>query len=92
MEILKEVAPEVKRVAFLYHPQTAAHNGFLRVIEAASSSVGVKVTAAGARDASEIEPALTAFAREPNGGVIVAPSPIQSEWSASPAIERPLLD
>ena len=76
LQILKEVAPEVRRVAFLHHPQTAAHIGFLRVIEAASGSVGVTVTAAGARDASEIEPALKAFAREPNGGVIVAPSPL----------------
>jgi putative tryptophan/tyrosine transport system substrate-binding protein len=74
--ILKEVAPEVRRVAFLHHPQTAAHIRFLRVIEAASSSAGVTVVAAVARDASEIEPALTAFAREPNSGVIVAPSPV----------------
>src|SRR5262249_7105309 len=76
LEILKEVAPEVRRVAFLHHPQTAAHMGFLRVIEATSSTVGVTVTAAGVRDASEIEPTFTAFAREPNSGVIVAPSPI----------------
>jgi putative tryptophan/tyrosine transport system substrate-binding protein len=76
LEILKEVAPEVRRVAFLHHPQTTAHLQFLRVIEAASSSVGVTVAAAGARDASEIEPVITTFAREPNGGVIVAPSPI----------------
>ena len=76
LEILKEVAPEVRQVAFLHHPQTAAHIGFMRVIEAASSSVGVTVTAAAARDASEIELVLTAFAREPNCGVIVAPSPI----------------
>jgi ABC-type uncharacterized transport system substrate-binding protein len=76
LEILKEVAPEVRRVAFLHHPQTAAHIGFMRVIEAASSSVGITLTAAAARNASEIEPVLTAFAREPNGGVIVAPSPI----------------
>jgi putative ABC transport system substrate-binding protein len=62
LEILKEIAPEVRRVAFLHHPQTAAHIGFLRVIEAASSFAGVTVTAAGARDASEIEPTLTAFA------------------------------
>jgi ABC-type uncharacterized transport system substrate-binding protein len=61
LQILKEVAPEVRRVAFLHHPQTAAHIGFLRVIEAASSSVGVTVTAAGVRDASEIEPALKAL-------------------------------
>jgi len=76
LEILKEVAPEVRRIAFLHHPQTAAHIRFLHVIEAASSLAGVTVTAAGARDASEIEPALKAFAREPNSGVIVAPSPI----------------
>ena len=76
LEILKEVAPEVRRVAFLHHPQTAAHIRFLRVIEAASSSAGVTVIAAVARDASEIEPALSAFAREPNSGVIVAPSPV----------------
>jgi putative tryptophan/tyrosine transport system substrate-binding protein len=76
LEILKEVAPAVRRVAFLHHPQTAAHIRFLRVIEAASSSAGVTVIAAVARDASEIEPALTAFARELNSGVIVAPSPV----------------
>jgi putative ABC transport system substrate-binding protein len=76
LEILKEVAPEVRRVAFLHHPQTAAHIGFMRVIEAASSSVGVTVIPAAARDANDIEPVLTTFAREPNGGVIVAPSPI----------------
>src|SRR5262249_44337279 len=76
LEILKEVAPEVRRVAFLHHPQTAAHLGFLRVIEAASNSVGVTLTAAGARDADEIEQVLKPFAREPNGGLIVAPSPI----------------
>jgi len=76
LEILKEVAPEVRRVAFLHHPQTAAHRAFMRVIEAASAPVGITVMAAGARDASEIEPVLTAFARESSGGVIVAPSPI----------------
>jgi hypothetical protein len=46
LEILKEVAPEVRRVAFLHHPQTAAHIGFLRAIEAASNSIGVTVRAA----------------------------------------------
>jgi len=76
LEILKEVAPEVRRVAFLHHPQTAAHIRFLRVIEAAASSAGVTVIAAVASDASEIEPALSAFARKPNSGVIVAPSPV----------------
>ena len=76
LEILKEVAPKIQRVAFLHHPQTAAHIRFLRVIETASNSVGITVTAASARDATEIEPTLKAFAREPNGGLIVAPSPI----------------
>jgi putative ABC transport system substrate-binding protein len=44
--------------------------------EAAASSFGVAVTAAGAHDAAEIERAVTAFAAEPNGGLIVLPHPV----------------
>jgi hypothetical protein len=46
------------------------------VIEAASASLVVTVTAAGVRDADEIESTIKAFAQEPSGGLIVAPSPI----------------
>jgi putative tryptophan/tyrosine transport system substrate-binding protein len=46
------------------------------VAEAASTSLGMTVTAAGVRDAADIERVLTEFAREPNGGLIVTPSPL----------------
>jgi hypothetical protein len=49
---------------------------FLRAAEAASTSLGMTVTAAGVLNATDIERALTAFAREPNGGLIVAPAPV----------------
>lgn len=45
---------------------------------AASNSFGMTVTPAGLRSAAEIEPALRAFAKEPNGGLIVAPSPFNT--------------
>jgi putative ABC transport system substrate-binding protein len=76
LEILKEVAPNVRRVAFVQVPRIAAHVGFLHVIEASSASLGVTVTAASVSDAGDIEPAIKAFAQEPSGGLIVAPSPI----------------
>jgi putative ABC transport system substrate-binding protein len=76
LQVLKEIAPEVRQIAFLHHPQTAAHMTFFHVIEATSTSVGVRLTAAGVRDADEIKPILEEVAREPNSGLIVAPSPM----------------
>jgi putative ABC transport system substrate-binding protein len=49
-----------------------------KAAEAASTSVGITVTPAGMRNAVEIEPALRAFAKEPDGGLIVAPSPFNT--------------
>ena len=76
LEVLKEIAPKVRRVAFVYSPEISAHVAFMHAAEAASSSMGMTVTAAGVRNAADIESALTAFAKEPNGGLIVAPIPL----------------
>ena len=76
LEVLKEIAPKVRRVAFVYSPEISAHVAFMHAAEAASSSLGMTVTAAGVRNAADIKSALTAFAKEPNGGLIVAPSPL----------------
>jgi putative tryptophan/tyrosine transport system substrate-binding protein len=76
LETLKQLAPEMRRTMVVYHPDVAANVAFFHAAEAASGSLGVKVTGAGLRDAAEIEPALTAFAGEPNGGLIVAPYPL----------------
>jgi putative tryptophan/tyrosine transport system substrate-binding protein len=78
LEVLKEIAPGMRRVAVVHNPDVAVNVAFLRAAEAASTSLGVTVTAAGVRAAADIESALTAFAREPNGGLIVAPNPINS--------------
>ena len=76
LDVLKQIAPGVRRVAVVHNPDIAANVAFLRAAEAASTSLGVTVTAADVRAATDIESALTAFAREPNGGLIVVPSPI----------------
>jgi len=76
LELLKQIAPEMRRTMVVYHPDVAANIAFFRAAETASGSLGVKVTAAGLRSAAEIEPALTTFAGEPNGGLIVAPYPL----------------
>jgi putative tryptophan/tyrosine transport system substrate-binding protein len=75
LETLKQVAPEVRRAAVVHHPNIAANTAFVRAAESASSTFGVTVTGAGVRNLAEIERALTEFAREPDGGLIVAPAP-----------------
>lgn len=75
LDLLKEIAPGVRRVAFVYSPDIPANLAFLHAAEAASVSLDVTVTAAPVRSIADIEHALTAFAKEPNGGLIVAPFP-----------------
>ncbi|HXX06599.1 MAG TPA: ABC transporter substrate-binding protein [Pseudolabrys sp.] len=75
LEILKQIAPGVRRVAVVHHPNIAANVAFVRAAEAASPIFGVTVTAAGVRNPSDIERALEEFAREADGGLIVAPAP-----------------
>jgi putative ABC transport system substrate-binding protein len=74
LELLKEIAPQVTRVAVLREPDIASGIGQLAVIQAAAPSFGVEVRPLGLRDADEIERAVTAFARSSNGGLIVTGS------------------
>jgi putative ABC transport system substrate-binding protein len=74
--ILKEIAPGVRRVAVVLVPDITANVAFLRVAETASTSLGITVTEAGVRNADDIERVLSEFASEPNGGLIVTPSPL----------------
>jgi putative ABC transport system substrate-binding protein len=76
LEVLKEVAPSVRRVAVVHVPEIAANVAFIRVAEASSRPLDVTVTAAGVRDVSDVDSVLSDFAREPNGGLIVTPSPL----------------
>jgi ABC-type uncharacterized transport system substrate-binding protein len=74
LELLKQIAPSVARVAVIYDPATPSATGFLPLIEAASRTSGIDVFAHSVHDAAEIEPVITAFAAAPNGGVIAIPS------------------
>jgi putative ABC transport system substrate-binding protein len=73
LELLKEAAPAVARVGVLRESGSAGI-GQWAVIQAAASSVGVEVSPIQLRDAGGIEAALNAFARGPNGGLVVAVS------------------
>ena len=74
IEMLKEIAPPVARVALLFNPATAPYaENWLNPFKAAAASFGIQGTAALVHDTSELESVLAAQAREPNGGLIVMP-------------------
>jgi ABC-type uncharacterized transport system substrate-binding protein len=75
LEMLKEIAPGVTRVAVLRDPRLAAGAGEFAAIQSAAPSLGVELRPVGVRDAGEIERGVTAFAREGNGGLIVTTGP-----------------
>ena len=75
LELLKEIAPRVARVAFLFNPVTAPHfEYYLNPFKAAAASFAVEAIAAPVRDRSDLNSVIAAQARAPNGGVIVVPS------------------
>jgi putative ABC transport system substrate-binding protein len=74
LELLKEIAPAVRRAGILRDPTTATGIGQLAAIQSVAPSLRMEVVPVGVRDAREIERVVTAFAREPNGGLIVSNS------------------
>jgi putative tryptophan/tyrosine transport system substrate-binding protein len=76
LEVLKEVAPQVNRVAVILNLEQPPHVAMWRSIEATAPSFGVRLTPADVQGPAEIERAMEAFAREPNGGLIVLPGPV----------------
>ena len=76
LELLKEVAPQTTRVAMIRDPTVAAGAGQFGAVQAVAPSVGVELSPIDVRDAGEIERAVTAFARSPNGGLIVVGGPL----------------
>ena len=72
--LLKEVAPRVARVAFLFNPATAPFaEYYVTPLKAAAVSFAVEAIAAPVRDTSELESVVAGHAREPDGGLIVMP-------------------
>ena len=79
LELLKEIAPRVKRVALLFNPATAPYAEYwLSPFKAAATSFAFEAIAAPVRDASELETVVAAQAREPDGGLVVMPDTFTS--------------
>ncbi len=74
VEMLKEVAPGITRVAVMQNPDHPAWTTYLSAITGVAPTAGVAVTPHPVHDADEIRHAIADFARAPNGGLIVLPS------------------
>src|SRR3974390_3501287 len=75
VELLKQVAPGVTQVAVLRDTSSPAGIGQFAVIQAFAPSLGLEVSTINVGDPSEMDRAVTEFAREPNGGLIVTAAP-----------------
>jgi putative tryptophan/tyrosine transport system substrate-binding protein len=84
LEMLKEIAPSVTRAAVLRDAAMAQGIGQWGAIQTAAPSLGIEVSPVNVRDAGETERAVTAFARSPNGSLLVT----GSGWAV---VHRPLL-
>ena len=73
LDLLKKLAPTVERVAFMYDPSLPVTGAAWAVVETAAPALAVHATKMPVRTADDIERAIVAFAREPNGGLQVGP-------------------
>ena len=71
LELLKQIAPGIARVAVLRSATSVSGTGQFAAVQSGAHSLGVELTPVGVRDADEIERGVTAFARLGNGGLIV---------------------
>ena len=74
VELLKEIAPQITRVALLFNPPTATFiEGYLDPFKAAAASVGAEAIVAPINDMPDLESLLTTEAHEPSTGLVVIP-------------------
>jgi putative ABC transport system substrate-binding protein len=73
LAMLKEIAPRLARVALVGNPKTTAYDYFLRAAEAAAPSLAIELVPSRVETAADIERAIGAFARAPNGGLLLPP-------------------
>ncbi len=72
VQLLELVAPSLRRMAYLFDPDVAPQAGeYFRYAEAAAAPLMIEMIAVAVHDASELDEALAAFAREPNSGLVV---------------------
>src|SRR5262245_45631114 len=72
LDLLKEIAPGLAHAGVVFNPDRSPQSKFfMKAVEAAASLHGVRASAVAVGSAADIEPAITKFAREPNGGLIL---------------------
>jgi putative tryptophan/tyrosine transport system substrate-binding protein len=77
--LLKQIAPAVTRAAVIRDSKTAAGIGQWAVIQAMAPSMGIELSLVNIHDAGQIESDIAAFARLPNGGLIVTANPLATQ-------------
>jgi ABC-type uncharacterized transport system substrate-binding protein len=75
LEVLKQIAPGVSRVALAFNPDNLSTPPFVRAIEAAAPTLAVELIKIPVRSAAEIEPALATIARQGGNGLMGLPDP-----------------
>ena len=78
LELLREIAPRVNRIAVLVDPRNPTGDLYVNALKAAAASLNLPFTTARAREGGEIEQVIGAFSRESNGGLILPPGPLQA--------------
>jgi putative ABC transport system substrate-binding protein len=78
LELLREIAPGLRRATVLWDPEITAGIGQFAIIQAAATPAGVDLKPVNLRDAGEVERAIAAFAGVPNGGLIMTASALSA--------------
>jgi putative tryptophan/tyrosine transport system substrate-binding protein len=79
LELLKEIAPRVTRVAIMFNPNTAPYAAlFSRSVKAAAQKFGVEPADAAVQQLADVESVMSMLAREPGGGLLVPPDPFMA--------------
>ena len=73
LELLKQSAPGLAKVALIYNPKTTPYAGYLKSIEASASSLGVELIASGVAEATEIKQVIEVTNAASKGGLIILP-------------------
>jgi len=73
--LLKEAAPNMRRVAVLFGSDVVSNKAFLRTANALAPSLDVEVNSVDIRGGVQIEHAIATFASQPDGGLVVVPHP-----------------
>jgi putative ABC transport system substrate-binding protein len=73
LALLKEIAPRLKRVAFIGNPKASPFDYFLRAATVAAPSLAMEIVPSRIETATDLEDAIKSFAAEPNGGLLIPP-------------------